>query len=186
MSLVIAGGSTPSGLLYGPSFKSGDFITPPYATGAGSSTTASTLYLTPFYLPRKVSFDQLGVYVTTGVAATTARLGIFSDDGAGRPSAVLVDAGTTATTTSSAAATANTNLPLALNAGVYWAGIQVEGGTPTIQGAANQMPLIPRTTISNANHTGWSVGSRTGALTSTSGATFTSQSTCPLLFLRVA
>ena len=65
----------------------------------GTTTTqniaADTIYAVPLIVPRDTTFDRIAVEVTTAAAAgKDARLGIYTDDGAGYPGSPVLDAGT--------------------------------------------------------------------------------------------
>jgi hypothetical protein len=62
----------------------------------GTTTTglsANNLYGIPFYAPGTAGYTSIGLEITTG-AAHSGRLGIYADNGAGLPGALVLDAGT--------------------------------------------------------------------------------------------
>lgn len=67
----------------------------------GTSTTISgALWFVPVYFGTAVTLDRLAIEVTTAVAATTVRLGIYDDDGTGgQPGTLILDAGTVSSAT---------------------------------------------------------------------------------------
>lgn len=65
------------------------------STGAGS---LDQLYLTPVYLYAGESFDRIACETTAaGGAGAVARLGVYADDGTGKPGPLIFDSGTVAT-----------------------------------------------------------------------------------------
>jgi hypothetical protein len=71
-----------------------------YAPPAAITTVAPAnqqMRMAPFYVPNRVTISSIAVDVTSaGEAGSLIRLGIFGDDGTGRPSSLVVDAGTVA------------------------------------------------------------------------------------------
>lgn len=63
------------------------------------TAVANALYFIPVFFGQPTTLDRLAIEVTTAVAATTARLGIYDSDGTGgQPGTLIIDAGTVATT----------------------------------------------------------------------------------------
>ncbi len=56
-------------------------------------TVASTMYAFPFYVPNTVLIKTLNVNVLTGQTGGAAHLGIYADNGAGYPGALVYDTG---------------------------------------------------------------------------------------------
>jgi hypothetical protein len=82
--LFIGDGATPGGVFMAPSFAFPGYIGgrfyPAGSTNGGTFTlVANTLYAIPFIALAKVAFTKLSVNVTTGVAATNARIGIYTN-----------------------------------------------------------------------------------------------------------
>lgn len=92
-----------------------------------SALVANRLYAMPFIVPKNITVDRIGVQVTT-LSTTTARLGIYSDNGNCYPGSLLLDAGTI-DVTSTGAKTIMINQALA--AGLYWLVI-ICAATPSI------------------------------------------------------
>lgn len=114
-----------------------------YAALGGRSTISHNLnrmtYM-PIWLPASSSVDRLGVEVTTvGAAGSVIRVGMYDDDGGGRPGALLVDAGTVdATTTGAKELTVTQDLA---SGGVYWLAAVAQVATATLRSATG--PLLP-------------------------------------------
>lgn len=69
-----------------------------YGPLGGTTTAAGTngsLRALPFLVPIATTFDRIGAEITTtGEAGSVLRIGIYYDNGAGAPGALLLDAGT--------------------------------------------------------------------------------------------
>lgn len=85
-----------------------------WAHGTGIATAV------PLWTPQGGgSIDRLGCEVTTAAATAVGRLGIYEDDGTGRPGVLLLDAGTVDASTTGAKEIAIATL--ALPDPLYWA-----------------------------------------------------------------
>ena len=88
---------TPGSLLAGsaPNLEgaAGDYWSAPAARGTGGAI-AGTLYCRLIYVVRNCTLDRIAAAVTTAAAGSTLTLGIYNDDGTGKPGTLLVDAGT--------------------------------------------------------------------------------------------
>ena len=83
------------GLIHASPYRvSGTWYGPPGVNASASSPTASgNMYLVPFFTAKALTLQAIGVQIaSTGGAGSKARLGIYSDDGAGYLT-LLVDAG---------------------------------------------------------------------------------------------
>ena len=118
----------------------GTFAYPPLATGryyrlpnaaVGTSNvlTNGALRVSPKFIPAATTLDRLGIGVqAAGDATSVFRIGVYADDGTGRPGALVLDAGTVGTdTVGEKVATVN----LVLEAGWYFFGGAVQGVTTT-------------------------------------------------------
>ena len=96
------------------------------------ATAANNIDLLPFYVPIAQSFDRIAVNVTTA-AAGNARLGVYADNGAVYPGALMLNAGIVTTgTTGIRWLGAN----LLLMPGLYWLA-RLQDATPSLQGLGN-------------------------------------------------
>lgn len=89
----------------------------------------------PFPVTETTTYDKIGIKVdTAGASGTSARLGVYKDNGSQYPGGLLVDAGTVPTD-----ATGVQTLPinLTLERGIYWLARNSDGG-PGITGINNQ------------------------------------------------
>ncbi len=66
---------------------------------AGATLTADRVYLVPAVVSRVGTYSGISLHVDTGVASSNARVGIYADGGAGRPGALIEEAGTLTPTT---------------------------------------------------------------------------------------
>lgn len=107
-----------------------------YKAPLGTSTATVNSYqtqqhLAPMYFDRPCTIDRIGIEVTTGSAATTVRLGIYSPDpDSGLPRRLLLDAGTVASTsTGFKEIVVDLNVP----AGLLWVTCGVSGAGPAVR-----------------------------------------------------
>lgn len=181
----------PTAPLY-PPLASGRYYRLPSVAALTTVTSAvGLLRALPKYIPYTTTFDLLGAEVSTvGDAGSKVRIGVYSDDGTGRPGSLVLDAGTIAG--DSATVQTITGLSLTLTAGWYWfaAASQIVTTTaPTTRatGAPIEPTQIgyPSTPGSNAAASGLSVTGVTGALPATFG-TPAVVTAAPSIFGRVA
>lgn len=120
-----------------PAWVTGRFYGLPLgATPEAVLTVTGTLYAYPVFVPSKVTVATLNLSVTTGQTGGAAHIGIYADNGAGYPGALVYDSGAlvaTGTAVETATPTAGT---VVLNPGVYWfASIFTASGTfPSVVG----------------------------------------------------
>lgn len=167
---------------------SGDFTSFPWASGryyllpnASTTTTGQTgngsMRAGPTYVPNAVTVTRLGAEVTVaGDVGSKVRLGIYGDDGTGRPGALVLDAGTIAGDATGYQEI--TGLSTVIGPGWYYfaAVIQLVTVTqPTLRTTVTSVPVIvdgnttPPSALSGIN-SGFSIGSITGALPNPFGA----------------
>jgi len=159
--------------------------------GASTSITATvnqTVYV-PFAVNKTTTFDRIALQTdATYVGTGSVRLGIYNNDSTtGKPSTVLLDAGTVATTaastiyqiTISQSLTANTNYWLVFN-------MQTAAATPnyraSVSSVASSLGYLVSTTGANSSDAGvWLQASVTGAF-ATAGTLTSSErgATCTL------
>ena len=80
------------------------------------SSIADRLYVYPFYVPLRTTFDRISIHVTAE-AAGSARLGVYADDGSIYPGDLVLDAGTVSVGT---AGQKEIEISLMLEPGLYW------------------------------------------------------------------
>lgn len=111
-----------------------------------TTTTSGTLFAqllnAVYYQPRVVGggpIDRIAVGVTTGVASSAQRFGIYLPDAAGMPGTLVTDLGTVATTaTGTATLTVAADLPPGL---IYFATVSQGGASGTTVNAADNLQL---------------------------------------------
>jgi hypothetical protein len=101
------------------------FATTPTTVVLAADTTRAA----PFMVSRPVTVDRIGIAVTVPAPGSTLHLGIYADDGTGRPGARLLDTGALD------GATVGTREPTVaqyLAPGLYWLVVGAKGGSPAI------------------------------------------------------
>jgi hypothetical protein len=78
-----------------PAWVSGRYYHPSNASGLATAIgVVNTLRCNPITIPNALTLTRLAAEITTtGEAGSKLRLGIYADDGTGRPGALVVDAG---------------------------------------------------------------------------------------------
>jgi hypothetical protein len=146
--------------------------------GAHASDTftpvQNTMYAFPIQISKDVTVGDIGIRVTTNVASTTIRLGIYTSVTA-KPAVKVIDCGTVDSSTIGSKTTgAFTNT--VLRPGFYWLTMVLQGGTGVVVRALNQPIILPAasanevlaaapvvwtdtTTVSGALPTNWTAAS---------------------------
>lgn len=160
-------------------------------TASGALTTGS-LRMTPFLVPNAVTLDRIGGEITIiGDVGSKLRIGIYEDDGTGRPGDLILDAGTIA---GDSATVQQITINQALDPGIYWIGGAVQTVTvtqPTVRIHSTQgvsvVSVDNGTSIptSGAGVLGFSQVGVTGALPSAISS-WGLITTAPRIFARVA
>jgi hypothetical protein len=177
-----------------PAVRSGFYY---YPAGQNSITTLATLgvgtlRIAPAVIPRAITIDRLGAEITAvGEAGSKLRIGIYADDGTGKPGSLLLDAGQI---NGDSATVQEITVNQTLNPGIYWFGAVVQAVTttqPTVRIIANWTPPILMgisTSLPGAGATvlGLSMSGVTGALPGTFSTTPGSSASIPRLFYRIA
>lgn len=103
-----------------PPWQSGRY----YSPGRGASLSTSVILgngsmrAYPAYVPNAVTLSRIGSEITgAGDAGSKLRLGIYTDDGTGRPGSLVIDAGTIA---GDSVAVQEITISQALGSGVFW------------------------------------------------------------------
>lgn len=168
-------------------------VTGQYATAerSGSSTGAAgsgVLFLQYLPLGADAVLDRIGVEVTTGVASTDLRLGIYADDN-GNPGALLLDAGVVDT---SAAGAAQATISQAVTGpGVWLAAARQSASSATFRVTTSNGAAYPRytrnslTVVTQFALNCLSATGVTGALPSTAPATI-GDTAAPIVAVRFA
>lgn len=118
-----------------------------YFTPAGTTTTGApannSLRLVPFYVPQAIALTKIGAEVTTaGEAGSKFRIGIYADDGTGRPGSLALDAGQIA---GDSVSVQELTVSVTIGPGWYWFGGAVQSAPttpPTLRVSTLSMPNI--------------------------------------------
>lgn len=152
----------------------------PYTHGLGRAgaigviaLAQNQIRLSPIYIPAPMSFDRIGVNVTTAVAAATLRLGIFTRNMANDEATTILDAGDV-----SAAATGavETTINQQLDRGWYWLGVNASAAGIAIAGASGDhgIEFVPSANAQISTYLGLSITYGAPPATfSTTGSTVT-------------
>ena len=120
--------------LPGSIFLAGQWYPQIASTGTALQVTASTAYAIPFPVGTTHTFAGIGSYITSGGSGGTPQLrfGIYADNGAGYPGALVTDGGATSATGTGSVSTAPTPT---LTPGLYWLVVAAQGAStqPTLQ-----------------------------------------------------
>lgn len=149
-----------------PHARVGAYYYVPGASTGEQVPLEGTLYATPFPLPRAMTIDRIGLYISTqGGAGEVIRLGIY-EDSAGLPGTLVLDAGTvSATTTGLKEVTVSQSLLISKR---YWLAYATQGASGTV--ARPRAAAGPGFPIPTTAWTGASVGSLRGSSGSHTGA----------------
>jgi hypothetical protein len=185
-------GSLPPLLVQAP-FQSGRYYLVPQSAASGSSATlgVSVAKAVPFTVPNSCVISRIGADISViGDAGSLYRLGIYADDGTGRPGALKVDGGTVL---GDSATVQEVTVNVALSPGLYWAvGVVQNVATtqPTVRTASTNimLPLDAGTTIPGAaaSNLGFQSTGVAGALAATFNVTGFAGNVVPRLFVKVA
>lgn len=119
-----------------------------YATGQSYSVTThatnlSQLRVHPWFVPHSISITKIGAEITTaGSTGAVVRLGIYADNGAGYPGALVLDAGTI-DGTSQTVQDITLGAAQPLSRGLYWVGFAAQTATSTIRAFAAPTHPMP-------------------------------------------
>lgn len=114
------------GVVAPTSYATGEYYNPPRSSNALAAVgqTQNRMYFTPWWFPPSTSIDRIFVSIATAQASNTFRLGIYQDNGAGKPGSLIVDAGTV-----SAAASAGVEATVSVTlSGLVWFVAVEQGG----------------------------------------------------------
>jgi hypothetical protein len=170
---------------------SGRYLQTPSINYSNVTATANRSNYLPIYLPATTSFDRMAV-MTSGTFSGTAvvRMGIYANDIAtGKPSTLILDAGTVSCTALNTVY--QITISQTLTAGFYWIVMNTQtaatsnGFNGTTAATSNINYLIPYRPLPNLSaQTGWIQASVTGAFAN--AGTLSTQGSAPHTWLRVA
>ena len=113
----------------GLGFTSGAYYGVTYASSADTTMVNQTVYWVPFFVGSSRAFDRIAVRTSAaGAGSNTLRLGIYNNTD-GKPSTVVLDAGTVACT--AANTTYEITISQTLAAGWYWLACCQQSGAGT-------------------------------------------------------
>jgi len=170
--------------------QSGQFRRTPYPGNSSFAMSPNVTYYTPIYIPQSTDFDRLACRTGTFNASNTVRLGIYSDLN-GRPSSLILDAGTV----SASAATTDYLITISqtLETGVYWLAFNSISNTTTqfLGVAAAGINAISQLVQSSSTINGNNNGAYTQSVNVSSGfpstaSSLTITSTFAYTFIRAA
>jgi hypothetical protein len=153
-----------------------------------SAMTAHRLYYTPVFVPRDNTADRIAVWVTTGVALSVVRLGVYAaDPDSGLPTSLILDAGTVDSSSNGAK---EITIAEALDGGVWYWLASSSGHGPTVRMttiSGNPIGIlglasITATTAALAAHE--TVADGAAALPASVGALTIPSTSSPLVYLR--
>lgn len=127
---------------------SGRWIAPVDLAGRGTSgPPAGYAIFAPYLLAADLAISQVGVETTTAVAGAVHRLGAYSSNALGEPSALIADFGTVAAdTVGNKFMLASATLP----AGLVWLTLVNQGGSPAVR--VGSSAYIPHHGMTDGNH----------------------------------
>lgn len=115
--------------VFGGRFKSGRYYGLPF-TG-GNAMVQDRLVAAPFLVTKQRAFTAVALHVSTAVAATSVRVGIYDDDGSAYPGALKQEFGALDSATAGIKEIVlGTALDLA--PGLYWLAAVAQGGAPSV------------------------------------------------------
>lgn len=149
--------------------STGDYATPTRGATAAATPSQNVAYWTFLPLAANGTIDRLGVEITTGTASTDIRLGLWSDDGNGKPGTLLLDTGALATTST---AFVEATISQAVTVPGVWLGAcrQSASGAPlrTVSSVIHKAGFKRNsaTVVTQFNLAAWSKSSVSGAFSS--------------------
>ena len=165
-----------SGSLYIPNV----WISPNFTTKVTGSGWNGTAWFVPFFVAKQTTITELGIEVTTGVAASTIRIGLFSADSSGNVGTLIDQTGTMSSVSTGVKSTI---ISQSIASGLYYLGFQSSAaGVAVRQGNV----------VSNINEiggTGAAVLRSTlayGPFSSNPTVTFTAQTNAPYLLFKTS
>ena len=165
-----------SGSLYIPNV----WISPNFTTKITGSSWNGTAWFVPFFVAKQTTITELGIEVTTGVAASTIRIGLFSANSSGNVGTLIDQTGTMSSVSTGVKSTI---ISQSIASGLYYLGFQSSAA-----GVAVRYGNV----VSNINEiggTGAAVLRSTlayGPFSSNPTVTFTAQTNAPYLLFKTS
>lgn len=189
-ALVTAHAALPFQLPYKTGKDAYSFPQMNQSLGTSNGNGNGTLRLAPCLVRNAITISRVGAEVTVvGEAGSKLRLGLYADDGAGYPGALIQDFGTIAGD-SATVQEITLGTPLAITPGLYWLGAanQLAPTTqPTVRVINGTIPGLLLQSIPAAGGivSGYAMTGQTGALTGPFTTTVALSNVTPRLFWRV-
>jgi Collagen triple helix repeat (20 copies) len=177
----------------GTAYRSGSDVTLAMSQAASVTTAqfANTLRAFPWRVHKPITLTQLRAEVSTLLASSSFRLGLYEDNGSGYPGALVAGSDVSAFDSSTAGVKPNIfAAPITLAAGLYWVAIN-NSGTPTLRGisVAAIDPVLGFNPAggTSCNYTCLSIAQAYGAMPNAfpAGATPAANVSAPLAMFRV-
>lgn len=154
-----------------PSLPSGWWLSTGLSYTTNAALTVNALYAVPMYIPRSGTVTAIGAeFTAASTEATTPviRLGLFADDGGGRPGTLLADAGTFSVASGTTPGQVSLSISVSVTPGWYWVAAAIQGVTTTPPTVRTNSTAITVATPSMATST--SIAKTALYVTSVSGA----------------
>jgi hypothetical protein len=171
--------------------QTGFFIRTPQPVLNSTGVTNNQAIYAPIYVKGTKTFDRIAISTSaTFSGSASVRLGIYNSGTDGKPSTVVLDAGTVSPTASSTIYQITINQTL--SEGIYWV-VFVQQTAPTVgnyvgatnsAGSINNLMNAMSGSISGNTYMGYSQNSVTGALATASGVN--AAVSTPYVYLRFA
>lgn len=159
-----------------------------YGTDGGFPSTnahaLNQLWLSPLWVPHRITIDRISVEVTTATATATPRLGIYGAASDGQPGALIIDAGTVDGSTTGIKEITPTGT-LTIPAGLYFLAAvnQVAAATLRTIGSSPAAPVHATVGGGSTGANSYFLNTVAGALPAT--ATWSVSSGAPRVMVRV-
>lgn len=105
-------------------------------TSTTVAVVANTLICYPLIIDKAVTFTNIKIEVTTNVASTKVRCGIYADNGSCYPGALVAGSDTGEFDTASIGVKTSPDVSITLTPGLYWLALNANGA-PTLRGMSN-------------------------------------------------
>jgi hypothetical protein len=170
---------------------SGSYLQTPSGSYTNLGATANRSNYLPIYLPTSTSFDRIAVMTSSTFSGTAVvRMGIYAHNAStGKPSTLILDAGTVSCTASTTIY--SITISQTLSAGFYWVVMNTQTAATinnfngSTGSTTNLTVLLPYRSLPSGNlTTGWAQNSVTGAFAD--AANLVTMGSAPFTWLRVA
>lgn len=142
-----------NGMIDASQFRGGvaDYMMTPHTARAAGAVTSGNMRLVPFYLDARTRFDRIAAELATASANSTLRLGIYAnDEQTGRPTTLILDAGTVDGTGSTGVLTIT--IDQTLDPGTYWLAAASQGAGAGASWRQTGGIMVPFTTVFSASN----------------------------------